>query len=326
MSIDQLPGIPNEAAQGGTHNAIPGDTGWYDGTFDGTLFEPQSVTTGRPFSTQGDYRYRAGMDERGNGDDADRIAAADSLNQTLPHAIPDINPSADPTADTDLGAPKERPAQSFTIDFLEDGDVESARRVSQLVNDPRNRSAFVSPYPTVEEDPECEAIFKEVNKPDKKLALFRDAEGVIRGHAQLSLHPDRADMVSWYLGVLDPEIQDQNIGPIFIHELANATFNAEWPPDRTGNPRNIQLIEIHVILNENNHPTNFSNVTRKKFPAAYRLMRKLSDFVDETAYYPPHIRTVLADGRVVYLPVAVFTILQENFDAFKKRKADGDLD
>lgn len=230
-----------------------------------------------------------------------------------------------PEASADVDAPKERPAPAFTIDFLKDGDVEAARRVSQFINDPRNRKAFVSPYPTVEEDPNCEAIFREVKKPNTKIALFRDSDGIIRGHAQLSLHPDRADMVTWYLGVLDPDIQDQKIGPIFIQALADATFAAEWPADRDGNPRSINLIEMHVILNEKNHPKDFSNVTREQFPHAYRLLRKLSDFVDETAYYPPYIKTVLEDGRVIRLPVAVFTILFENYDAYRKLKAKGDL-
>lgn len=270
---------------------------------------PASATAGYPRDTNSGDTYDDGA--------IHRVAPPSDPDQILPYArIDDLLPQE----------PQERSSPAFTIDFLTDGDIDAARAVSRIINDPRNKKAFVSPYPSIEEDPKCEAIFREVRKPDKKVALFRDSAGNVKGHAQLSLHPDRADMVSWYLGVLDPDIQDQNVGPTFIQALTDATFEAEWPPDRAGNSRNIQLIEIHVILNDKNHPKDFSNVTRKQFPPAYRLMRKLSDFVDETAYYPPHIKTVLEDDSIVYLPVAVFTIRHENYAAFKSRKADGDID
>lgn len=226
----------------------------------------------------------------------------------------------------DIAAPKERPTPSFTIDFLEDGDIESAQRVSQLINDPRNRRAFVSPYPTVDEDPECKHIFDEVKKPNQKIALMRDRDKNIIGTAELVAHPDRADMITLYRGVLDPELQNQRLGPTFIETLLDECFKPGIFKDADDNDRTFEVVEIHVILNKGNHPKDFSNVTRRQFSHAYRLMRNLSDFIDETAYYPPYIKEILDDGSVVYLPVAVFTSNRNNFEAYKKRRADGDID
>lgn len=235
-------------------------------------------------------------------------------------APPDNPPSSEQQYLGDGHQERGSSTQIERIDFLEDGDIETAQAVVNIINAPENRAAFVSPYRSVNEDPNCDDIFEEVRKPDKKIAVARDQNGRVVGTAQLSYHPNRAHLVTWYLGSLSPDVQGKGLGKQFIVKLAEKTFDT--PVIKDGHETDVQLILMEVILNEGNKQSDYSEATRKQFPPMYRLLNDLDRLVQEGTVLRPHILNIDGTG---YLSVAEFSIWRHDFAAYTESMSDEDI-
>jgi len=209
------------------------------------------------------------------------------------------------------------PTQIARVSFLEDGDTDTAKQILDILHDPKNRSAYVSPYTHYKEDPECEDIFNKVKNQDYKIAAAFDQDNRVVGTITLHYDPDRAHVVTWYLGGVASDLQGQGLGPTLYEEVAALTFDT---PRYDG--AETQLILGKVILKSENYHRQYSEATRKEFPGIYRMLMDLK-FVEHIGTQKPSIATVNGDG---YLPVALFQIGREDFAAYlesKERPDDG---